>query len=428
VRRQRFGRHAAWLLPAAVAVVAAPGCGEDNALVGGSCARGYVQCGVRCVLRCSTEDGSLDGADAMANADASSDATMPDARPPDGAPDDGGPDGAPSDATVDGSGDDGSAGDAPDDVDSGCNPPFDTPNQCGDCQTQCGDAAPLCVSNGVGGFGCAVPCPAGETYCNGVCVDLTSDPANCGACGLACPSQICEQSQCVGSTPGGVVFIGHDFDTATSLRTTAQARVLSNAVFLGQPRGPGNDVHVLVYTGFADATAITQVDTLLHQATPPGENLVDPMTMNAADVAGLTFASYSVLLVLDQPRAQAGVDDLGAVGASWSSAVTAFAQAGGIVVFLDGGTGGDQMPALVSATGLLSVSSDTALPGGGGGSGTRFDVLPSGDVVAVGVTSPYAAAGSSVSVVAEPNGGNVVYVVAPQTDAASAPTVIHKVF
>jgi Flp pilus assembly pilin Flp len=33
-----------------------------------------------------------------------------------------------------------------------------------------------------------VACPAGDTDCSGVCVDLTSDPDNCGGCGILCPA------------------------------------------------------------------------------------------------------------------------------------------------------------------------------------------------------------------------------------------------
>ncbi len=44
------------------------------------------------------------------------------------------------------------------------------PCMCGNCS--CGD--------------CGVTCGAGQTCCNGLCADLTNDPANCGACGFKC--------------------------------------------------------------------------------------------------------------------------------------------------------------------------------------------------------------------------------------------------
>ncbi|NUO52286.1 MAG: hypothetical protein HOV80_25815 [Polyangiaceae bacterium] len=44
------------------------------------------------------------------------------------------------------------------------------------------------------------PCTGGEAYCNGTCVDTTSDPFNCGACGNPCgPGVQCIDSQCVGA-------------------------------------------------------------------------------------------------------------------------------------------------------------------------------------------------------------------------------------
>jgi hypothetical protein len=39
-------------------------------------------------------------------------------------------------------------------------------------------------------------CPAGLSMCNGLCIDLTSSPQNCGVCGHACPGTTCSGSQC----------------------------------------------------------------------------------------------------------------------------------------------------------------------------------------------------------------------------------------
>jgi Stigma-specific protein, Stig1 len=40
-------------------------------------------------------------------------------------------------------------------------------------------------------------CPAGQTRCHGVCVDLASDADHCGACHVACaPGQMCLQGAC----------------------------------------------------------------------------------------------------------------------------------------------------------------------------------------------------------------------------------------
>jgi YVTN family beta-propeller protein len=48
--------------------------------------------------------------------------------------------------------------------------------------------------------GCAkeITCPSGETLCNGACIDLAVDPANCGACGGACNAgDSCRTGLCV---------------------------------------------------------------------------------------------------------------------------------------------------------------------------------------------------------------------------------------
>jgi hypothetical protein len=136
----------------------------------------------------------------------------------------------------------------------------------------------------------------------------------------------------------------------------------------------------------------------------------------------LNFVYYQVLLIADQPNAPGGVD-LGALGASWAPTLAQFTQRGGVVVVLDGGGGADQMPAMVTGTGLLTVTSDAPLA-----TGTPLQVAAPGDALGIGVLNPYAAGVHSVSFVTEPPAGALVYVVVAPNDAGTRPpVVVHKV-
>jgi hypothetical protein len=70
------------------------------------------------------------------------------------------------------------------------------PANCGSCGNAC--AAPQVCSNGT----CAFSCAGGATACGQSCVDIKVDPKNCGACGTACdPSQVCSAGTCSGRCP-----------------------------------------------------------------------------------------------------------------------------------------------------------------------------------------------------------------------------------
>jgi hypothetical protein len=460
MKARKVRRRAGWFFAAVIAAVAAPGCGQDSALVGGACATGYVQCGDRCLVSdeqncgvcgrecderstcvagtCTFGDGAiLRGGDA---GDASPDSAPPDATGGDAgeASDDAGgldatiddgsdaattDDGTAADATIDdgssidGTPDGGTTGDAAT-TDDGTTDDASAIDAADDASAI--DAADDASAIDAPDDADSGQCPSGQQSCGGTCTDLTSDPANCGACDVFCPSQICAQSLCVGSTSGGVVLIGHDYASTSYME--AKSRVLANAVFLGTPRGAtGNEVDVLSYEAYSDPGTLTQIQKILSRLTPAGRTLNVVHTQTDADVANISLSTYSVLLVPDQ-RNGAGVD-WSALGSSWAPAVTAFAQAGGIVVILDGGTGADQMPALVSAMGLLNVSGDAPLP-----AKTAVNVWAPGDAVGIGVTNPYAVGTDSVTFATEPSSANVVYVVGLSNDAGQSPVVVHKVF
>lgn len=404
--RRRCG-HAMALLAAAGAMMALVACGSDQGLVGGACAPGYVECGPQ--QCCLVGDASL--------ADGSR-GDVADATSSDGdAGDDGAPGDAPDEPTLGdgamghddaGQGSDaGNAGDAGSDgaTDAAADAPADAPvDALADAQLDArADTGPVCLPPLVD--------------CGGQCVDTTSDPFNCGACGTFCVSQICRSSMCVGSAAGGgVVFIGHDYSNTPA--GTSQARVLSNAVFIPQ----FSQLHVLSYERYALQGAVSHVKNILTTAAQQaGRNLTITSTVNDADIPNtLTIQSYAVLLVHDQPSAPTGT--LATLGASWHSTLSHFTQQGGIVVVLDGGTGTGEMPQFVTATTLLSVTAQSSIA-----TGTPLDVVAPNDAVGIGVVSPYGAGNSSVSVTTEPSGGSVMYVVDLPSDAGVAiPVVVHK--
>ena len=68
------------------------------------------------------------------------------------------------------------------------------PQNCGSCETACGIGE--ACEDGV----CVGPeCDAGLTECDGACVSLQFDEANCGSCGEDCGNGLCFFGQCVGS-------------------------------------------------------------------------------------------------------------------------------------------------------------------------------------------------------------------------------------
>jgi hypothetical protein len=372
--------------------IVAAGCGGDgDALVGGDCASGYAPCGNNCCP--VTTDGAIDGTVADASDGSPSfDGNGADRFGP-------GRDGA-IDARSDGPPADTGSGEAGDGGNGGNG---DGSGGGTDGAADAAETGPLCIPPLVD--------------CGGTCVDTTSDPLNCGQCGLVCPSQICTMSACVGSTAGGIVFIGHDYQTTPA--NTAQARVLTNATFIPQ----NNPLAVMSFEHYANIAAVARVKAILTgAATQIGRSLNITSTQVDGDIPSkLVFASYQVLIVQDQANALPGT--LAMIGSSWATTLATFTQAGGVVIVLDGGTGTGEMPEFSTATALLDVSAQSKV------TATFLDDVAPGDVVGVNVVSPYSAGLNSVAVTTEANGGNVTYVIDQRTDAGpGAPVVVHKVF
>ena len=343
-------------------------CGSENSIVGGECAPGYVELGQACVR---ATDGSTDG-----NGDADGDGSPKDGPNRDGTFFDGG---------EDGSGGDGSVGDG-----------------------TAGDGAP-----GDGG-GDAFTCLPNELYCSGVCIDPLTDPFNCGVCGNVCPSLLCSAGKCQGLIAGHMVVIGHDYQGSFS---SAQAKVLSNAVLLAPPSA----IKVRSYEQSANSAAIANVKATLNAAAiAQGRTIAYTVASVPSDVTSMTTSNTDALVVYDQVTAAAGT--LAGLGAGWAATLATFTKGGGIVVVLDGQGGANpQMTALIKNANVLDVSSDTFVK-----VGTALNVVAPQNAVGLGVLSPYGAGVRSVYFACnEANAGFVTYVVVdPSTDAGTPPPVV----
>ncbi len=260
---------------------------------------------------------------------------------------------------------------------------------------------------------CAAQCDAPYVPCGNLCIDIARDPDNCGGCGVACASNLCSDSVCSGSTPGQDIVIGHDYYGV--LPGTAEAQVLANAVLLSTV----NPLKVLSFEEYANPTAVARVKAIINAAATAQARTVN-FTVTSSDSyipSQLTIRNFDVLVVYDQSSANAST--LSALGAGWASQLATYMSVGGAVVTLDGASGQGQMPAFLSQSMLLNVTSHTPLSWH-----TALTVTAPGDSVATGVLSPYGALNNTVEFTADPQSASIAYVVTNTPD--NAPVVIHK--
>jgi hypothetical protein len=310
-------------------------------------------------------DGSDADPDGSSGDGSGGDGSNPDGRLPDGADPDGG--------DRDGSDLDGSDLDA-DNPDAPCLPPFNTPFRCGDCDTRC---TPLEFCSPVdGGFAC-VPCDPPLSRCGNTCVNLNTDPLNCGRCGNVCPTRLCQGGVCVGAVAGHIVLMCSNYEQTPA--DSPHTRALANAVFLSI----NNPVRVLTYQQYTLAANKNKVDSLINGAAAGrGRTVQFTAATNPAQVAAnLNVLSYDVLLVYDQPNAPAGT--LGTIGASWLATLDSFTRAGGIVIVMNSGTGTAEMDTLIDRADLLPVTGETEI------NALQVYNRAPGDAIGIGVLSPY---------------------------------------
>jgi hypothetical protein len=358
---------------AALGVASAAGCSDDASVVGGACAPGYALCGSRCCPVAPATSGD-DGA----------------ARPGDSTPSGPFADAGPSPVTSPA-------------VDAGA----------GDASTTNPDGGPLADAATLD----ARTCGDLLTSCANVCVDLQSDPTNCGACGRVCPSNLCAAGVCQGANPGDVVYVGHDY--AATPAGSAQARVLSNAVFI--PRT--NPLRVLTYERYAEPAAAGRVRAIVEgTAAALGRTLtLTSTTSDALIPSSLRPASHDVLVVLDQTGAPAGA--LGALGTAWAPTLDAFTRAGGVVIVLDGNGGSTQeMHRFARSAGLLDVTSHADLA-----PGSALTVEAPGDATGIGVLTPYGAGSRSATFKVGGSPSSAGTTVVRESVGRRDPVVVHRV-
>jgi len=222
-------------------------------------------------------------------------------------------------------------------------------------------------------------CVAPLVLCHGLCISVDSDPANCGACGKICPSNICVAGECQGATPGDVVLIGHDYTDANM--GSAQTKVLVNALTI-----PTTDpIRVLSFEDGASAPAVARMRALA-SGSIKNRQVKFTRASSAGALASSTLASaYDIVIIND-----ASAVDPVTQGGSWASPLGTFTMKGGVVIALDRGT--SSMPQLLTSAGLLTVSGHTSLL-----EGSHLMVTAAADVIGAQVLSPYAGFGAPVS-------------------------------
>jgi hypothetical protein len=444
------------LLALLALALGAAGCLDP--IVGARCADGYVPCHGRCVVICTADGGGpADGPDGSGPAQgpdgATGDGATGDGATGDGGggSDGGGPSGA-TDAALDGggagsdaaTGGDGSTLDGGSATDGGAttdaNGAGGAPG--GDARTGTTDGAAL--GDALSGASDA-PSPADAglldgtmadaadgavdaaatdalttdalapdmlncgalTACPAGCVDLQSDPDNCGSCNFSCGTGLCVSGKCELRQAGHLVVIGHDY----AVSRPSMDNLVGNAVFLA----PGTNVKVLAYHGDSSLEEVNGTDAAINRVAASVGRTWIKTVVPAADVpSSLAFADVFVIY------AQANATDAGLLflGNSWATALSDFVQAGKTIVVLEGSYPNSgtyqivQQANLFHATGRMDATGQTLLVG------------RAGDAVATRVPQTFRGERSTVWFATM----DQTVVVQVATDAGTQPVVIHLVF
>lgn len=275
------------------------------------------------------------------------------------------------------------------------------PQNCGTCGNMC--ASDVCVN------GACLVCAPIETVCSRQCVNTGSNPDNCGGCDSSCGSGLCSNSQCEATNTGRIIVIGHDY--LVNKNRTAMNQLLANAVLLW----PINPVHLLAYKGAANQTAFDGANAAISQGALVSGRVVQRTEVGAADVP-TQLAAADVFLIYGQEQA---IDTtLAQLGQDWASAMSSFVNRGGTVIVLDGfypgNTGTVQ---IVSQTGLFNIWRNVSV------TNSVCTVVARGDALASGLLTNYRCEQNSVSFLTNESGTYVNTVV-----ESGSSVVIDKLF
>lgn len=267
------------------------------------------------------------------------------------------------------------------------------------------------ASAGGGGQGAGGGMDCGElTACGSECVDLDSDPSNCGSCGHVCQTALCGGGQCQGSSAGHVTAIGIDYGAVNA--GTSAARLLGNAVFLHAHE----PVRVSLYAKDAEIEVRNKVSSVVNaEAAARGRSAT---IVNAMDPAPLGDAAAAldtdVVVVLPQPAADPG--EMAAVAGLWAQPFQDFIGSGGVLIVLAEGDAAAELLATSQWLGPLELST---LPM------QSLEISSWLDALSVGVLSPFALSQAATSLT--PSAPLDAWTQVVVTSAADEPVVIHRV-
>ena len=266
---------------------------------------------------------------------------------------------------------------------------------------------------GQGGAGGEGSCGGALSVCVGYCVDLASDPQNCGECGHACATAACTAGECDGAVAGHVVVLGLDYDQVAA--GSPPARLLGNAAFLSTH----SPLRVLDYRAPSDPASAAHVQALLtSEAVFRGRSITVNQVSSTPSVTQELNVFKTDVFVLHVPM-NADVEDMGIIASQWAGPLEAFEKHGGVVVTLVGASAPGSVSAVLDQTALFPDVSC------GGQASGPYHVAAFLDSIATGIPSSFGAPGLGVSLTFTGSVSPMVSI--PVVDQLDAPIALHRV-